>query len=806
MRPSKRGVQGIALFLIMLVISTTFYSANALAASVQVTKNSGKAGIESENHLKGWIDTDAGEEWALEVSAEMGAAADASTEVKKENVFLVRGKSEYAFDSCTKGLGNDYVCTRKELLKNPVSEQEYKFTVALKDDTGKKLAESSAASLYADGSAPEASISSITKSGEGEYKAVFSVEEVPVAFCSGIEKVQLLEGENVLKEVSLETGKEECSFTGEEAFTFAFSGTEQKYFKVKAVDRLGHESISSSFPYFIDATKPQVVTETVAFSTGEFVSEKLVSGTVRVNVAEDTKLAKVVLANAELGFTDEEGSCEKIEGTVHTCMWEFADKVMAPEMTLTFTATDSAGNTASATTKKTFSLDVTAPAITFFGSSKVFEEVSYIKKEDNTIVALIEESGSGISKESVRADLSEVGRGEYEMPDECTQQENTPSSGQESGLWRCVWEAVSVSGQSSSYTVRLVSLTDNANNEASGATAELKFDSVLPVVKSLAMAALGEGAAGTEKEFVQAGDLLRLAFSIEEVNGISIAIDAGGFVTDAKTTYPEGILTLNQDDPEAACERDEEKNLWNCVVEFVGVSGTEFKAPLHVSVTDTAGNAAKAYEKVSENMDCKETISTGSFKQCTFDLFGIKAEEAVPDIWEVKSVKQLNEFVDMDTTALAYAVAPMEVRLKTGKENAKARLVTLAGCAPAEEDAAFADAGNHKNQLIYGNAYLEGVEDPKPKIVLQFNTFDAKEFFEEDIEAAKEEKGKFDFALVNYICTLKVFSTVGNLAYEQPETEQFSFLVKFGFSELGTATANLDEQIKVAKEEVESGF
>src|SRR3989344_7872949 len=81
-----------ALFMVVLVLSMPMYSANVLAASVQITKNEGEAGIEQHIDAQGDV-------WTVEALISGAGTGDAS--VKPEDVKIKIGDNQATFTSCS---------------------------------------------------------------------------------------------------------------------------------------------------------------------------------------------------------------------------------------------------------------------------------------------------------------------------------------------------------------------------------------------------------------------------------------------------------------------------------------------------------------------------------------------------------------------------------------------------------------------------------------------------------------------------------------------------------------------------------
>src|SRR3989338_11645513 len=92
-RPNAPSIWRMAgLFMILLVLTMPVYSASALAASVQITKNQGEAGIEQHIDAQGDV-------WTVE--ALISGAGTSNTSVKPEDVKIKIGDNQATFTSCS---------------------------------------------------------------------------------------------------------------------------------------------------------------------------------------------------------------------------------------------------------------------------------------------------------------------------------------------------------------------------------------------------------------------------------------------------------------------------------------------------------------------------------------------------------------------------------------------------------------------------------------------------------------------------------------------------------------------------------
>jgi len=289
-----------------------------------------------------------------------------------------------------------------------------------------------------------------------------------------------------------------------------------------------------------------------------------------------------------------------------------------------------------------------------------------------------------------------------------------------------------------------------------------------------------------KKKYFQSNDILSIELEVIESSGLFILVDLNDAVMDAETKFPEEYKEVGEAGWMAFTEEDcgKEEGKWICVLETEVIkSGPDSSVELEILVMDTAGNEA-------EWLDEPKNVKSGSEGNYKFKLLGLEVEEK-PDYWEVKKVSYAPEFIDLDTTGLINTRLSAKVELKS--DSATARKIELVGCGSEDE------AVGLTRNLLYGG---EIVQEHKAisTIVLEFAAFDANDTFGAEIEAIKEETGRFETVEVPYVCMLKIYSQVGNKAIAVAEMQEVNLSASFGFTELGAQDENLDSKIKAEKE------
>ncbi len=792
----KRSITGIAFFMIYLVISLTFVSANAFAVNVKITKNEGKNGIPGVLDAQGDI-------WNLEAVVE-----GATTEVKAEDMSLtVEGADLGKFDSCSSEF-NNYKCVLQKGLTE-IQEGDYNFAAVLTylDPLGVAQTTKGSGLVIFDGSGPSVELLSLTQE-EGKMKIKFTAKDKPASNCAGLDKVELLDGVGGVLH-TFESGfteSEKCNeLSKEEAIDLSFTDAGTKVFKLKAYDKLGHTAFSSAKSLTYDKSAPQIG-DGLWLNVGTYAGVKPLKLEAAVNVTEEGTLLSSNVKMTTPFWTDKAAdSCTELEEHHYYCKWSGTEVTMSDSVTFTVTAKDKWSNTASKTFTQSFIIDTEAPKVVFFGSDTTWDSANggndknYIASKGSKLIAKIEDTGSGLDTASVFADLQELGKGGYEKPT-CTQ---------DGSLWTCVWDLGTVSDKTYFNAVLRLGVKDNAGNEILEAqTLALYYDDMAPLVEEFTVTGLGgEGAA---KEFFKSGDTLIIDGKVKEETGVRLLVDVNDVLTNA-ADWPQiegeemGVIEVAGN-----CLQNITDFIWNCQWTIENIKSGPDTAAIKFKVEDTAGNAAGDFTSViSENLNneekkCSYSTSTG-FETCHLELLGLDTSQ-VPDFWTVAPAVQTG-FVDLDVTNLINTRANFELGLTTIAPNVQAKYIEFANPAePCKEKGVSSGALESNGTATYGiplaRAFiLNNFESPNPQVIVELQPFDSEELLKDKIKALGKEKGTFTTLDVPVICDLKIYSTQGKDIFGQPEVKTAELTLKMGYTQLGAADENMGKKIDAIKDE-----
>ncbi|MEW5896269.1 MAG: hypothetical protein AB1668_01125 [Nanoarchaeota archaeon] len=797
--------------MIALVLTLPFYSANVLAVSVQITKNSGEDGIDK------FIDAES-DVWTVEA-----LITDALAEtVQPEDVQVKIGENYAPFKSCSaSSFGQS--CQYISPLTDGVQESEHAFQVVYNyvNELNEETSASSGDVIKADGSAPVITGLKAYQRKEDPNKGKISLDftvndKKPELPSVGLKQIDVLDADNgnVLQTIVL-NGEESYNYLADGDFDGVLkndlSGEGKKRIKVRAEDRLGHKALSSYVQFDADFVKPEIKGELNLTRFGQFIGEYAGKTDIIVYVIENT-VPGVRAYSEQANLKGEPAVCAPDEATedLWGCKWTNIDVTPQSTVTVLVKAEDQFGNAAEKSLSKTLTVDNSPPKIKFFGTQRQFEGKSYLKSGENRIILQAEDEGAGISKDGIRANLGALGGSKFAEPDECAEKE---------GVYECYWDIDEKIGDGV-LKFGLSVFEDKVGNEGEMPEYEFFVDNVGPKVEEIEVYGTSDG---LDKDYFQSNDIVKLKFTAFESSGLNILINVNDLVMDAETKYAEDFFTEDisgggdgwQRLTGESCEKVEGK--WGCVVETEAIkSGPDSSVRLEVKIQDTAGNDASLWPEESKEPRNVQGVE-GKY---TLNLLGLAVEDN-PDYWEMKKgyPKAMLPIVDLDTTTISYARMPVEVRLDTDSP-AEVLSLELVSCLPASEaemsgEAETQAAGEEKTagsgektakktsakeevsekesgpspalsrSLVYGTHFPEGETAPVTTLILEFEPFDGRQFF-------SLGSGTFEQVEAAYVCQMKIYSKVGKKAIKAAEIQDILVKVPFGFTSLGS----LDESLK----------
>ncbi|MBI2581510.1 hypothetical protein HYV87_00075 [Candidatus Woesearchaeota archaeon] len=794
------------LFIMMLVLSMPFYSASAMAAAVQITKNSGEEGVET------YLDAE-GDVWTVETLISDSTALNNGT-VNPADVKIKIGDSEAPFSSCTKSaLGN--LCEYISPLTDGVQEGEYAFQVIYSalNAFGKTETASNGDVIRADGSAPAIFFApgDVKQTSAGEVELDFTVNDKVSSGAPsvGLKQVDILDADTglVYQSITVE-GQEEFNYILDSELggilDADWSGEGLKRIKIRAEDRLGHKAVSQSVSFFADFVKPEIGSSLNFTQFGQFIGQFTGTTDIVVDITESS-VPTVKGYSDQANFNGQEAVCEADDDVdkLWHCTWNNIEVKPQSSITVLIVAEDEKGNTAERSIVTSFTVDSSPPEIKFFGTLRQFEDKSYMKSGESRIILRAEDQGAGISKEGIRANLGAFDLGSAAEPTACEEA---------AGVIECYWE-IDDNLAEGVQTFGLSTFEDNVGNEGVAPEFEFLVDNTGPKVEELEVFGVSEAG---DKNYFQSNDLFKIVLKVSEASGLRVLVDVNDLVLDAETKYPENYTGINYVDEEGwqvftedDCQKVEGR--WECMVQTDSIkSGPDSNVEVEIKVQDTAGNDAVSWPEIDDEPKNVKRFKTDDNKaELTIDLLGLATEDN-PDYWEVQSVLAVGgagSFIDLDTAPLTYTRLPFKIVLNSDLDNVQALNIELASCAPkeaekqGEEAPVSSTAPAISRSLLYGGTSPTGDYTPAPNVIIEFEPFDGRGLF--NIQEFAEGEFKHQEP---YTCTLKIFSQVGKNAIRAAEIQEVEVLVPFAFSSLGAQDENLEKIIEDAKDDINAAW
>ncbi len=774
----------IGIFMITLIVTLPFYSADALAVSLQITKNSGSAGME------GFIDAK-GDTWSVEA---LISGTDNATSVEAKDVKIKINDNQKEFGSCSDdALGK--ICKYTSPLSDGVKEVEYKFQVFYSYTNAYGITNMAAdeSVIKSDGSAPKVTNLEASQDPQGKVHLNFDVsdryEGKPFV---GIKSIEIIDADtNTVLE------KKDDFVLGVAEFNYASDGGTQgildvplsgegfKHLQVKAEDWFGHKTVNPpSVNIYADFVAPVIVKESLNFSSlGKFKGPVDVNTPLTLDVHEtNSPMVTATASGTNLDDSQAECSVDPLEEGLYHCIWDLVEiNGDAPDpLSVQITARDLYGNTVQETLTQSFVLDNAPPEVIYFGAERRYEGQEYISAGPQRIYLRVRDQGVGMDISGVRADLQGIGGVTSAVPDNCT---DTPES------FNCYWDIdaeVTTTGTAHGTAHLVLSrLQDRVGNVGSGAGVDLKMDDNAPKVQKIEFYGVSEG---LEHDYFQSNDQIKIKAYLEETSGVRILVNLNDLVMDAADKYSEDEKTVGYGEgwvafDESNCVRGKEGR-WECEIETDSIrSGPEQNIPLIIAITDTAGNA------VEEWIEAKNVELGSGEVSYRFDLLG-KSEEANPDYWEVVSgyPKKGLDFVDLDTTPNTYTRMPVQIQFRSPNSQAG---VLSAELIPNSCEAK-GTAPEISRALTYGGNYPQGDRNPSLTLMLEFSPFDGRNIF------ATSSNPTFSESTAEYTCKVKIYSLVGSNALAAGEVQEVIVKVPFAFSKMGALDENLADKIDAA--------
>ncbi len=620
-----------AMFLIMLVLTLPFYSADVLAdGAVGTIKAKGKDNIEGIVRT-----TD-----AVTIEALISGLTTTAQPIH------VRLGSSQNFDSCSLNLNGSLCKVRFPATgEQTFDAKELPFTVTLLDSDSFNTLDSKSGSVIVDNRKPTLSFGSVFPQNAGREDLTFVYGALDTACldtscsgkCSGIKKIEFFPLDNSFSD-TVEVNTRSCSFNSTFVKNSAAFQPGQLALFARATDMIGQVSNPVSINFAADTTGPSFIPESFKISykgndLSHFVPGKAIPVEVVIRANDSSFDYSSVTANLfELNPTDNSlknvrGTCSPLDNTAR-CVFAITLKIdTAGTKQLSFNASDTKGNGENIAITRTFAVDTTGPTVSALTSSgQVLADTSYAPALAN-LRAIVTEIGAGISFGEMFLTL----RGQQISATNCN-------------VTYCLWENVAL-GQGNVEVTFSDASTDILGNKAISFSKTFTVNSDPPIIRKATLGGIG-GLSGLATEFIGVGDRILIEMNVSEDTSITSALaDVSQFIAGA-SAVPGSCI-------------NEEGNTFLCSILTTPVEKAAI-GKVKLTVTDAAGN----------NASIEKSLQTYAVLSNLTPNFWTSAVLCSPQTLD----RQLGPLVGQRSYC-AVTLAPRAIRgsLKTAS-------ITLAGC------------------------------------------------------------------------------------------------------------------------------
>ena len=750
-------VKCVAIFLVMLVLTLPFYSANAYA-SLRVTRNSG------QDNIDGFVDAQ-GDEWKLEVEATIPGETITASKLTMNG---------YPFQSCAQNPGGVYGCSYVVDFRNRViPEATVPLEIKLFKQDGTLSDRDATKSITFDGSAPQITELDVSQNGQ-DVEVTFKIKERPDN-CVGIGKIEffedssslrVLEGSALDAKISQKCGENDIS----ERMPLSAS-TATRTIKIVATDKLGHARTLSRNLFF-DGEAPVINASSFkAGNFGRFVPGEVVDVQLSIQAKEERT---TLIGRAKSTAFDKEAACAKTDAAnnIFTCVWDVRADLSS--LTTEITVKDGAGRADTETFASTFTVDSTAPVVDYFGTAAQHSGVNYAGG-NTTIVARFTESGSGVSAGKVAADLRGLSAtfGSRKYADECIVAQ---------GKWECHWRNLNVVRPG---RIFLVEAADTVGNAAELLGADIELDRLAPdiVEESLVV-----NAVGGEEGYYQSGNWLNVTFDVVESNGLfAVTLDESGIVDRGGVGDVSCVL------------KESSSDIYACAYITDRIkSGYVSNAFFTIRAEDTAGNW-KEVDKVIEIQG--------------------QDQETQPHFWRLKEVKCSPDGLDINAMKLVNqrVFCTMEFETDAAVTLLSSRLARCDGDTDKLQDKFMVGnfGGNKKPGLVLEFKVLSeediasilsgGASAPTSSggAASSSSSGGASSGGGSD---SGDDGTEDDAVALDYECTFRLLTKRGNQVIQQLEEEKVIISVGLFETQFDRELSTIEDKIEDAKDKAENGL
>ncbi len=569
----------IGLFMMILVIGIPFHISFAFAdtGTLSGLNITGEDGI--SNVLQ---DTDS---LKMSVTAKMADDNGAPVSLNENNLRMVYNGYEEKFSKCL-SVGDSFLCqyTSGDREWEPGRKS---IQVKLYDNYFFRL-DALDGTFYVDSSPPDIKGFDFKMDSANGIEADYDVEDSACSgcndYCSGIDKIEFT-FDGVVKQ-TLEGG-EGCLKSSNITFSPESLGLEEgsTEFCINAYDNFGAKSTSCKNIY-IDYNPPEITGLNITYNglPLKYTSLTPIEAVVSVEISDEASgvsegsiwgdfsaLNTITPDNYRKVSPDCQGTDNSLE-----CTWDVLVDGVDGNVQIFINATDNSGLSAQISKTLNLKLDREAPSIVSIDSGHANDNgTKFLKKDDNTIIAKIDESGAGMGKGEAYLNLYSLNQGYGSV--------QADSCNYTGGYWYCYWNRLTVAAKQNGQKieVQVQKLVDDMGNRWQGASGisrqEFVFDDEKPGFVNITIKPLG-----ADIDVLRETDIASVvAYIKEQYSGLESA--------NVLADFSQFNSEINYSTPADSCEEVSD-SLWECDWEYSGNYDAAQTAKVSVTATDNAGN------------------------------------------------------------------------------------------------------------------------------------------------------------------------------------------------------------------------
>ena len=242
--------------------------------------------------------------------------------------------------------------------------------------------------------------------------------------CPGIDRLEIKDGNTPQIVLTDSINTDHCDYTGKDSVIL---GQGEHELRLSAYDRLGNHRTTEPFTVWVDLVDPIIAPTASAYHNGEklnFIpplgpSSEIDNVTINLTVSDDSNITAYGDLSSLVSGNVMKNKYKKIdaectgEGEDKTCLWKniTLNPPSGSDKKIRVNATDSAGNSVAGEAAVDIEVDDEQPELNSLGTSRCFDGQCYLKKNDNTIIANINEGKSGLHKNNIFLNLKSLNNG-----------------------------------------------------------------------------------------------------------------------------------------------------------------------------------------------------------------------------------------------------------------------------------------------------------------------------------------------------------------------------------------------------------